>query len=224
MVTTDATSSTSTYSASAAMKQASGLNKDDFLLLFIKQLQNQDPLNPQDSSAFIAQLAQLTQVEQSYNANENLTKLLSAMEANQSLSAVSYLGKDVDALGSEVNYLAGTTPSLGIRLPQAASHVEISISDATGAIVRTINLGSTTAGDKTVSWNGLDGTGKQVPGGKYSWSVKGYNADGSSFDGTSLIHGSVDSVNFNNGTPVLTVGGIEIALTDVVKVKGGSTQ
>ncbi|WP_298272619.1 flagellar hook capping FlgD N-terminal domain-containing protein, partial [Geobacter sp.] len=58
-----------TTAAAAAMKQSTGLNKDDFLKLFITQLQNQDPLQPQDSSQFIAQLAQLTQVEQAYNTN-----------------------------------------------------------------------------------------------------------------------------------------------------------
>lgn len=225
MVTTDATTSTtSSSSAAAAMKKSTGLNKDDFLQLFIKQLQNQDPLNPQDSSQFITQLAQLTQVEQSYNTNDNLAKLLSALESSQSTAAVSYLGKNIDAVGSSTNYLAGSTPTIGFRLPQAASRVEISLADSTGAVVRTIKLGSTAAGDKAITWDGQDGTGKQVPAGTYNWSVKGYNADGSSFDGTSLISGSVNAVKYDNGSAILTVGGIDVALSDVVRVKGGSTQ
>lgn len=55
---------TDTTAAAAAMKKSTGMNKDDFLKLFVTQLQHQDPLNPADSSEFIGQLAQLTQVEQ----------------------------------------------------------------------------------------------------------------------------------------------------------------
>ncbi|GAB4248719.1 MAG: hypothetical protein Kow00109_24780 [Acidobacteriota bacterium] len=40
------------------------LGKDDFLTLLVAQLSHQDPLNPQDASEFVAQLSQLTSLEQ----------------------------------------------------------------------------------------------------------------------------------------------------------------
>jgi len=66
----DVTSTTST--AAAQMKEKLGMNKDDFLKLFITQLQNQDPLAPQDPTEMLGQLAQLTQVEQAYNSTAAL--------------------------------------------------------------------------------------------------------------------------------------------------------
>lgn len=61
------------------------LGKDEFLKLLVCQLQNQDPLNPQDDTDFIAQLAQFSALEQMTNMNSTMT----------STSAYSLVGKEV---------------------------------------------------------------------------------------------------------------------------------
>lgn len=53
----------------------SSLGKDDFLLLLITQLENQDPLNPMDSTDMLAQLAQFSSLEQMQNMNTQLEGL-----------------------------------------------------------------------------------------------------------------------------------------------------
>lgn len=52
------------------------LGKDVFLQLLVTQLRHQDPLNPQDNSAFVAQMAQFTALEQMQNLNQLLGKML----------------------------------------------------------------------------------------------------------------------------------------------------
>ena len=42
---------------------SSELGKDEFLKLLVTQLQNQDPLNPQDDTQFISQLAEFYEVK-----------------------------------------------------------------------------------------------------------------------------------------------------------------
>ena len=49
---------------------------DNFLVLLTTQLQNQDPLNPTDSTEFTNQLVQFSQVEQGINTNQKLDALL----------------------------------------------------------------------------------------------------------------------------------------------------
>jgi flagellar basal-body rod modification protein FlgD len=61
---------------SAAAQATPTLNYDDFLQLMVAQLQNQDPLNPTDSSQFMSQIAEFSSVEQSINANSKLDQLL----------------------------------------------------------------------------------------------------------------------------------------------------
>ena len=51
------------------------LDKQAFLQLLVTQLQNQDPLDPQDNSSYIAELAQFSALEQMTNVATNLENL-----------------------------------------------------------------------------------------------------------------------------------------------------
>ena len=57
--------------------QTDGVGKDTFLTLLVEQLKHQDPLNPADSTAFVAQLAQFNSLEQLMSINERIGQLLS---------------------------------------------------------------------------------------------------------------------------------------------------
>ena len=66
------------------------LGKDAFFKLLIKQLQYQDPLQPMDNQAFIAQMAQFTTLEQMQNLNRSNLQGL----------AVGLLGRKLDGIDS----------------------------------------------------------------------------------------------------------------------------
>lgn len=77
---TTGASSSSTNTAS----QASGIdalaNENTFLKLFIAQLKNQDPLNPQDGTQFVAQLAQFSNLEQVIQMRSDISAIKSNLE------------------------------------------------------------------------------------------------------------------------------------------------
>jgi flagellar basal-body rod modification protein FlgD len=202
------------------MKKTTGLNKDDFMQLFITQLKNQDPLNPTDSSAMVAQMAQLTQVEQAYNTNTNLQNLLSAINSQSNMTAVSYIGKTITAQGSQIQLTSGVASQLGFSLPNVAEQVQVTIADASGKIVRVLNGGTSSAGERNLTWDGLNGNGVQSPSGTYTFAVTGFKSDGSKFDGTPLIKAVVTGVKMDQGSPVLQTGGIDVPLANVTKVGG----
>jgi flagellar basal-body rod modification protein FlgD len=220
MINSITSTTSSTTAAADAMKKATGMNKDDFMQLFVTQLQNQDPLNPQDSSQFIAQLAQLTQVEQSYNTNTNLQSLLSAVNGASNISAVSYIGKEVLAKGGDINLTPNGKPLLGYELSLPANQVALQIQDASGSTVRSITLGKSAAGQFATTWDGLDDNGRQLPAGAYSFTANGINADGSKFGAQPLIDGKVDGLQFDGTTPVLSIGGVAVPLANILAVNG----
>lgn len=215
------TTTPSTPSAADYMKQTTGLSSDDFMKLFITQLQHQDPTAPQDAAQMVAQMAQLTQVEQAYNANTNLKSILTALNGASGMSAVSYIGKNIAAQGSQVNLVPGSQPQLNFNLPGAANKVQVAVQDASGRTVRTLTEGSAPAGDGCVTWDGRDSNNSPMPAGLYSFTVTGFTADGKSFSGTPLVKGVVTGVKLDQGTPVLTAGGIDMPLANVTAVTGG---
>lgn len=77
MTTVPATGgSSSNTSGTSSTQSTPTLDYNDFLQLMIAQLQNQDPLNPTDSSQFMSQIAEFSNVEQGINANSKLDQLL----------------------------------------------------------------------------------------------------------------------------------------------------
>ncbi|MEQ1718278.1 MAG: flagellar hook assembly protein FlgD [Hyphomicrobium sp.] len=72
---------------------ASGLGKqtldyDAFLKLLVTQMQNQDPLNPMDSTEYMSQLASFSNVEQGLKMNSKLDQLLVLSNLAQANSVV----------------------------------------------------------------------------------------------------------------------------------------
>jgi flagellar basal-body rod modification protein FlgD len=212
---------TGTAAADAAMKKSTGMNKDDFLKLFVTQLQNQDPLSPQDGTQFIAQLAQLTQVEQAYNTNTNLTNMLNQGGNSMTMASVSLIGKQVEAAGNQVNLQSGTASTVNFNLAQSASEVSVSVLDASGSVVKTLAGGAKGAGSGSVAWDGTNNAGTALPSGAYSFTVAAKDASGNSVTSTPLIKGKVDGVDMSGATPVLSIGNVKLNLTDVTSVNAG---
>jgi flagellar basal-body rod modification protein FlgD len=204
------------------MKASTGMDSDDFLTLFVTQLQNQDPLNPQDSSQFISQLAQLTQVQQAYNTNTNLQTLIAQGTNAATLSTTGLIGGTVQAPGSQVSLTAGSSTSINFSLASAANQVSVSIQDSTGATVDTITAGATAAGQGSVTWAGTDSSGNQLASGNYTFTVAAQDASGNAVTTSPLIMGTVTGVDMSGATPMLKIGTMEVDLTTVTTVTNGT--
>ncbi|NLZ38502.1 MAG: hypothetical protein GX893_02700 [Firmicutes bacterium] len=94
IVPTSANVQTTTSSTVKKTGAAQELGKDAFLQLLVTQLRYQDPLNPQDNSAFIAQMAQFSALEQMQNLNATMKQLLQ-LQASMQTIAPAYLGLQV---------------------------------------------------------------------------------------------------------------------------------
>ena len=91
------------YAASQAVKEVKDggeLGKDAFLQLLVTQLRYQDPLNPQDNSEYIAELANFSSLEQMTNVVKNLEdlgKIVNNIDSSVLVGQLSsMIGKNID--------------------------------------------------------------------------------------------------------------------------------
>lgn len=84
------------------------LDQDDFLRLFLTELNFQDPLEPIDNREFLAQIAQFTALEQARQTTESVEKLVTLDSANQ---AVELIGKSV-TIGTGVGLAEGVVTAV----------------------------------------------------------------------------------------------------------------
>lgn len=71
--------------STAGATDQTAIRQEDFIRLFLSQLQFQDPLEPVDNREFLAQLAQFSSLEQSRQTSENTNAMLSMDAASQAL-------------------------------------------------------------------------------------------------------------------------------------------
>ncbi len=195
------------------------LGEQDFLTLLVAQLENQDPLDPQDNTEFIAQMAQFSSLEQQIATNDKLDTLLSTNQAIGQLSAFNLLGQTV-VTQQDGFTLGDEAVELGFNLEQSAETVTLAIFDADGSVVATLDVDDVPAGTAFVSWNGLDGDGNALPAGEYSCLATAiYSSDSSEYL-TTLQRAEVTGIDTSDGARLETGQGA-YDLSSVIAVKAG---
>lgn len=204
----------STYTSSAT--GGTTLGQEDFLTILVAQLENQDPLDPQDSAEFIAQMAQFSTLEQQIQTNENLETLIASAGNTESYAAFQLLGTEIVAESDSFSY-AGDSVELGFTLEEGADEVTISIYDADNSLVATLQVGDAEAGTTFFGWDGCDDDGTQLASGDYSFSVSA-SKDDAEVGVTSLVRAEVAQVSLEPSGSVLETNAGEFYLTDVASV------
>jgi len=194
------------------------LGKDVFMRLLTTQLQYQDPLAPMDSTEFVTQLAQFTQLEQMNGINETLGSLVNVNTSLNKYGAAGLIGREVQVEGKSVILSQDNQAELRYRMKQDAGTVSVQIFDEGGRVVRVLEGGPQKAGLQTLPWDGRDGNGNRLPEGAYSFDVAGTSLTGAPIEGTSFSSGRVTGVTYPEGIPFLTVNGIEVPASGVIAI------
>ena len=192
-------------------------NFDSFLSLLTTQLKNQDPLSPMDAQTFTQQLVQFTSVEQSIKTNDSLDQLIALVQGTRQTSSMQYLGSTVEATSDHISLGASTPAPVIYRLPSTATGVSVRILDMAGNLVAETR-GPTSSGLHEISWDGSRTDGSKAPAGVYRAAIQATGADGKTLAVEQMLRGVVDSIDPSAEVPTLTVGGIDVALSDVTSI------
>jgi flagellar basal-body rod modification protein FlgD len=215
-----ASAATSNPVSSAAVNNAAssaGISSTDFLTLLVDELQNQDPLDPTDTSDFVNQMSQYANFDQEQTLNTNLGNLLTSFNSLLTMNSINYLGHTVEVKGDTTSLQNGQA-TFGYSLTGSASNVALTIKDAAGDTVWS-GTGPSAAGMNSFTWDGTtnDGT-KLSDGGQYTLSVAATDASGKSVYGYTTFSGKVDDVDNSSGSTMLDIGGVPVSISNVVGV------
>ncbi len=214
------TSSASSDALSSALGTNQTLGEQDFLKLLVAQLQNQDPLAPQDNTQFVSQLAQFSSLQAAMGTNTRLDGITSQNQGMANTEVVGLVGKSATVKGSLVTAGgSGTAVPVSFTLAGASDTTNVSIQDSTGTVIRTIPIGSRSPGLVKINWDGKDDHGNIMPAGTYAVSVQAKTADGNAVAVAQETTGTVTSVSFDKGYPVLTLAnGMQVPVSDLLQV------
>ncbi|MBN3727011.1 flagellar hook assembly protein FlgD [Burkholderia sp. Ac-20379] len=165
-----------------------------FLKLLVTQLQNQDPTSPVDSAQMTSQLAQINTVSGIAKLNASLASLASQVSAGQSTQAAMLVGANVLAPGASLTVSKGAPVGFGVQLTSAASNLTITVKDAAGKVVNTLNEGPQKAGTIPLTWTPVDSSGAKLPDGQYTISASYTNAQGAAASAATLTVAQVQGV------------------------------
>ena len=208
MSTISEVSSGSTEFTSASSINDVSMGKQDFLMLLVAQLENQDPMNPSDPTEFTAQLAQFGQLEQLTNANKSLEGLNSMSTEMQRMSALGLVGQDVIAQTDQFHF-NGESVQLGYRTELPAEDIKLYVLNQSGSTLATINATQTEPGEYFIDWDGTTDMGMSLDPGDYSLVVRAIDEDDAQVEAKSLVKGRVEAVDLSaSSTELETSAGI----------------
>ncbi|WP_420404645.1 flagellar hook assembly protein FlgD [Nisaea sp.] len=191
--------------------------RDQFLTLFLTQLQNQDPTSPMDSNEMTNQLVQFTSVEQQIETNKSLGKLVEAQVANSNTAAVGYIDQTVVFNGNTTT-LTEEGAAWGYKVDQNADSVAINVFNESGLLVYTTEGNTTPDTRHEFKWDGKNNAGEQMPNGTYSVRIGALDKNDDTVDTQIESLGRVTGVVTGENGPSLLVGNVVVEMDTVTRV------
>tara|TARA_R110002110_G_scaffold6202_1_gene31195 strand:- start:537 stop:1208 length:672 start_codon:yes stop_codon:yes gene_type:complete len=222
MDVTQTTAATPAASAAASTSDASNkeISSDfeTFLKMLTVQMQNQDPLNPVDSSDYAIQLATFSGVEQQVQTNDLLKGLTALMGTNGMAQMAGWVGKEARAPVA-ANF-DGDPITLAPNPASIADRVQIVVSDAEGLEVERFEI---PVSAEQVEWSGLDSSGYPRDLGLYSFEVVSLAGEEVLAQDSVDVYSTITEVRSQGGETVLILeGGTAIAASQVSALRDPS--
>ncbi|PSU32295.1 flagellar hook capping FlgD N-terminal domain-containing protein [Photobacterium lutimaris] len=180
-----------------------GQQDNTFLTLMIAQIQNQTPLDPLDTTQFMTQLAQMTQVETMQNMNSTVVNQMVLLDNIQVLTTAGMVGQDV-RVTTDTLELEGNPLDAVIELGSAVDDLKVEIRNDAGELVDTIELGANSEGEVTFV---IDPKSMELKDGQYDLTVVTNDSD---YKPEVMITGTIERMRIppGGGSPEFLISGV----------------
>lgn len=185
-----AASGNATTAAASTTKTTDENSADRFLKLLVAQMQHQDPLNPLDNAEVTTQMAQISTVSGIEKMNKSIQTMSTSFAAMQTMQSVALVGRGAVVESDAVHLDANGQLKAGFEIEAPADKVRIDVLSAAGAVVDTIELGATDAGQHRFDWTPKNNTAAMSAA---SFRVTATSA-GQALSGSTLVYDKVTAV------------------------------
>jgi flagellar basal-body rod modification protein FlgD len=209
MDVTSVTTSTPSASTQSATKISSDFNT--FLRMLTVQMQNQDPLNPIDSTDYAVQLATFSGVEQQVRTNQLLADMQTRFQQMGMAEMAGWIGKE--ARTDAAVYYSGSPVTLSPNPAVGTTSMVLSVKDAAGNLVSREEI---PVSAEPYQWLGAGIDGSPLPPGTYSITQESM-IDGEVVDSRPVEYYArvIEARGSPSGTKLVLHGGIEVLSTDI---------
>lgn len=212
---TSLTSSNTTNTSTSGTTSALSADFQTFLTMLTVQMQNQDPLNPVDSSDYAVQLATFSGVEQQVQTNSLLSEIQALFGTSGLVQMADWVGKEVRVAAS--GQYEGDPVSVSFSVPTIADHSEVIVQDQSGMEIARFDVSVT---EDSFDWDGTTADGTVAAHGLYDFFVVS-SSNGEVIEVEQAeIYAGVTEVQSQNGTNILILdGGIYVPADTVTAVR-----
>ena len=203
--------------ASATPQTETAINSDfeTFLRMLTAQIENQDPLNPMDSTDFATQLATFSSVEQQVLTNDLLTALGAQMGALGVSQLSGWVGMNARAV-MPVNF-TGDPVNIVTQPSDFADAAQLVVRNYQGAELARYDIEPER---QETTWAGLAPSGEPFLNGSYNLEVESFSSGELIESSPVLVEGRIIEARNENGVPILVMNtGQAVESSDIVALR-----
>jgi len=188
---------------------------ETFLKMLTVQMENQDPLNPTDSSEYAMQLATFSGVEQQVLTNDLLSSLMVQMNTTGMAQMADWVGKDARA--AMPAFFDGSPITIAPNPAAVADKVELVIIDEEGTEVERTEI---PVSADPIEWAGTMADGTPYPNGVYEFRVISSSNGEVLINEAADVYARVQEVRSENGDAILLLeGDVAVLASDVTALR-----
>jgi flagellar basal-body rod modification protein FlgD len=196
------------------------LGENAFMTLLVKQMESQDPLQPMDNQAFVAQLATFSSLQQLTDLNTRMDAVISGQTQLVNSQSLSLIGRQVVAdTGGSMTLGDSGADTIVAAFDGKPASARVEILDPKGGVVRRIAITDTSSGEAKVQWDGKNEQGQPVAKGTYNFRVVQSDGAGNETAGKAYLSLLVDGIHVGASGIQLVSGDRLVNFGNVIEIR-----
>ncbi|MCO8143818.1 flagellar hook assembly protein FlgD [Rhodovulum tesquicola] len=212
-----ASAATSTPTAASPSAKAANISSDfeTFLRMLTVQMQNQDPMNPIESTDYAVQLATFSGVEQQVRTNDLLKQLTENMGGAGLAQYGTWVG--MEGRAAVPAQFTGAPVTVLPRPDLAADSAQLVVRNADGREVQRLPIAPD---GMALQWTGMGQDGKMLAPGNYSFVVESFSEGARIGESMAEIYAPIVEVRSDaSGVKLVFQGGGETSASNVTALR-----